>query len=204
MSKNTQFKLFDFRPSTKTLKQIKDGEMTLLISRLYVRSNKYRNDVFGLTQSMFANQLEMIVERGFPLLRRINEILATMRDMGVMSKLFVDFNYNMTILASIKELKARQLEPEENPQADIDLNIDEDHESKDENPEIVLTVEHLEGAFSILIAGLLASSIVFVLELIFHSKFVRRSLKWLWRKMTCQSTNKISTNIKNKKLKKVS
>lgn len=171
-----------FRPSTNTLKRIKNGEMTLLVSRLYVRSNKYRNDVFGLPRSMFANQLEMIVERGFPLLRRINEILATLRDMGYMNKLFVDFHYNMTILASIREMKAHMNQDEMN----IDLNIDDDLDKDDDNPEIVLTTEHLEGAFTILYMGLIASSAVFILEVIFNLKFVKKMFEILLQKICCQ------------------
>lgn len=75
------------------------------MSKLFVRSNKYHGGVHGLSRSMFSNPLEMIVERGFPLLRKINEIIATMRDMGIMSKFLSDFNYNMTILAKIRKQK---------------------------------------------------------------------------------------------------
>lgn len=157
--------------------------MALLISRLYVRSNKYRNDVFGLTQSMFANHLEMIVERGFPLLRQINNILSALRDMGLMSKLFKDFNYNMTILTSIREMKASQYHRESVEVADLN---DDDHQDEESTPEIVLTTEHLEGAFTILLMGLFISSIVFILEIISHLTLVRKLFKLIWRKIFCR------------------
>lgn len=160
--------------------------MTLLISRLYVRSNLYRNEVFGVTRSMFSNQLEMIFERGFPLIRRINEIIAAMRDMGMMSKLFNDFNYNMTILTSIRELKEQISHSESTDDVDINLNAEENHDLvRDENPEIVLTTEHLEGAFTILIMCLIVSSAVFLLEIVSDLKIVRKILKILWRKVRC-------------------
>lgn len=148
--------------------------MAILVSRLYVRSNIYHNDVFGLTQSMFATHLEMIVERGFPLLRRINGIIASLRDMGLMSKLLTDFHYNMTILAQIREIKYH-LNDQNLDDVLQDLNIDDDH-NDDGSPEVVLTTEHLEGAFTLLLMGLFVSSIVFILELIFRSKLVNKIL----------------------------
>lgn len=151
--------------------------MALIMSKLFVGSNIYRHDVFGLTQSMFANHLEMIVERGFPLLKRINQILSALRDMGLMSKIFVDFKYNMTILEPIRE-KRHNLEV-------VTAEFDDSPMNTDENPEIVLTVEHLEGAFTLLLAGLTASMSVFCLEIIFHSKTFKRILQWIWRKVTC-------------------
>lgn len=176
--------------------------MAILISRLYVNSNKYRNDVFGLSQSMFANKLEMIVERGFPLLRRINEILATLRDAGLMSKLFIDFNYNMTILTSIREMKAHGIMHDGGDTEKL-VMADEDHKNEEENPEIVLTVEHLEGAFTILIMGLFVSSIIFAIEIIFHSKFLRRMLRLFWVKVTRRREKKVLSVTKGKKIRKV-
>jgi hypothetical protein len=183
--------------------------MALLMSKLFVRStteryfnficffkddfNRYltisRNNLFGLTQSMFANHLEMIVERGFPLLRRINEILASLRDMGLMSKLFEDFQYNMTILTSIREMKARV--NKDQPIDVMEMSFDDDqHKDDDDDPEIVLTTEHLEGAFTLLIAGITASFAVFVLEVIHHSKPFKYMTKWVWRKVTCSEARK--------------
>ena len=166
----------EFRPSTESLHEIEDGHMALLISRLYVGSNKHRNDIFGLSQSMFANHLgkmrkikfghftslcvcfpEMIVERGFPLLRRMNNIIATLRDMGYMDKLFTDFYFKMTILTSIREMKAHENvedfvidELNDDDSSNQDFNFATDKPQKNESPEIVLTVAHLEGAFSLL------------------------------------------------------
>lgn len=190
------------RPSTKTLKRIRDGDMAILISRLFVKSNKYRNDVFGLTQPMFSNPLEMIVERGFPLLRRTNEILSTLRDAGLMNKLFIDFNYNMTILTSIRERKAHENTHDGGDTERVVMDADdEDHEIQGENPEIVLTVAHLEGAFTILLMGLFVSSIIFATEIIFHSKFLRRMIRLCWVKVTHKKDKKVV--IKRKKIRKV-
>lgn len=169
-----------FRPSTASLARIKNGEIALLVSKLYVRSNKYRNSVHGITSSMFSNHLEMIVERGFPLLRRINEVLAALRDMGFISKLFIDFKYNMTILTPIREMKA--LKQKDDIESKL-LNSFDEEEKQEEDPEVVLTVQHLEGAFSIVIMGLIVSSAVFILEIIFHSQVLRKLLKMIWKKV---------------------
>jgi hypothetical protein len=152
--------------------------MTMIMSKLFVNSNKYRHDVFGLTRSMFANHLEMIVERGFPLLRRINEILSALRDNGLTSKLFVDFKFNMTILVPIREKMGHM--------AVTTMTFDDEPGNEDENPEIVLTTEHLEGAFSLLFAGLITSTTAFLLEIVFHSNTFKRTMKWIWMKITCK------------------
>lgn len=199
MSVNQFLTIVTFRPSTKSLESIKNGEMALIVSRLYVRSNKYRNDVFGLTQSMFANHLEMIVERGFPLLRRINEILSTLRDMGLMSKLFVDFHYNMTILTPIREMRLHPKEIDPIDTVSADLGFGDDEQKEEENPEIVLTTEHLEGAFTLLLAGLITSSSVFVLELFCHSSFFKNVKRWIWRKISCRKNKKKVTFARTKK-----
>lgn len=135
---------------------------------------------------MFASNLEMIVERGFPLLRRINEIISAMRDMGVMNKFFVDFKYKMTILTSIREMINHK--KVDTSQSDVDMNLgDGEHNDDDENPEIVLTTEHLEGAFTMLLAGLIASSTVFILEIFFNLRFVKNILENLLKKICCAS-----------------
>lgn len=193
------FNLINFRPSTQSLRMIKDGKIALLCSRLYVRSNKYRNDVFGLTRSMFANHLEMIVERGFPLLRRINEVLSTLRDAGLMNKMFIDFNYNMTILTPIRE-KQHHLKEQDDGNVE-DLNIDDGHINVEDDPEIVLTTEHLEGAFTLLFVGLAVSSAVFILEMIFHSKFVRNVLRWVCKTICCYKRSKPIKSVGQSKVK---
>lgn len=99
--------------------------------------------------------------------------MALLRDMGFFSKIIADFQYNMTILTSMRERKANKkvvLSLENEPE-----NIwDNDLKESDENPEIVLTIEHLEGAFTILILGVVVSFTVFLIELMFLSKFVRK------------------------------
>ena len=136
----------------------------------------------------------MIVERGFPLLRRINEILSALRDMGLMSKMFVDFKYNMTILTPIREMKVktdRQLNL-----AKTSMGFDDEQKEVDDDPEIVLTVDHLEGAFTLLLAGLVASSAFFLLEIIFHSKVIQKIAMWIWRKVTCRKETKRKVTFK--------
>lgn len=155
-----------FRPSTETIHQITEGKIALLISQYYVNQTKHRNDVFGISQEMFSNHLEMLAERGFPLMRRINKILGFFRDNGVMSKLFSDFTFNSTILIAIREEKANENEIE--------------NESNDDD-DIVLTPEHLQGPFSILMLGLIIGAVVFMLELIFNIEAVRKFFAKIWK-----------------------
>lgn len=164
-----------FRPSKTSINRIMEGEETILISRLYVQSNEHRNDIFGLSQDMFANHLEMIVERGFPLLRRINEIISALRDMGMMSKLFIDFKYNMTILQSIRNLKRSQ-----------------DEEEPEQSNEIVLTIEHLNGAFTIFFLGLSISGIVFIFEILVRSRPFIKIKQWILSRITTKRSMKNS------------
>ena len=164
-----------FRPSKTSINRIMEGEETILISRLYVQSNEHRNDIFGLSQDMFANHLEMIVERGFPLLRRINEIISALRDMGMMSKLFIDFKYNMTILQSIRNLKRSQ-----------------DEEEPEQSNEIVLTIEHLDGAFTIFFLGLSISGIVFLFEILVRSRPFIKIKQWILSRITTKRSMKNS------------
>lgn len=164
-----------FLPSKTSINRIMEGKETILISRLFVQSNEHRNDIFGLSKDMFANQLEMIVERGFPLLRRINEVISSLRDMGVMSKLFNDFSYNMTILEPIRKLKKAQ----------------DDGEPEKTN-EIVLTIEHLEGAFTIFFLGLFVSGIVFLLEVLLRSRPFIIIKQWILSHITTKRNKKNS------------
>ena len=166
-----------FKPSKTSISRIMDGEETILISRLFVQSNEHRNDIFGLSQDMFANHLEMIVERGFPLLRRINEIISSLRDMGLMNKLFVDFNYNMTILEPIRKMKKSQ-----------------DDGEPEETEEIVLTIEHLDGAFTVFFLGLFISGIVFLFEVLVRSRLFIKSKQTILSRLT---TKRNMNNSKN-------
>lgn len=73
-----------------------------------------------------------------------------MKDSGLMAKINHDFIFNMTILKNIVN----------------GTTADED--------QIVLTVQHLEGAWAALIVGLSISTLVFLLELVSATKWFRR------------------------------
>lgn len=181
--------ILNFRPSSQSLQKItREKNIAIIMSKLFVRSNKYNAGVHGLSQSMFSNNLEMIVERGFPLLRKINNIISTMRDMGMMSKFLKDFSYNTTILARIRN-QARQSKGRKITE-DIDaviVTIDEDDgDIEDEDPRIVLTVEHLEGGFTLLIVGYVISGTVFLIEYVTDSnpfKICKKILRKIYRNL---------------------
>lgn len=132
------------------------GHRVILTNRLFVLS-KSIHDVFPLPFNVFANPLEMISERGFPLLKRFSHLISFMRDSGIMQKLYSDFLYNVTVLHHIR-----------NREGFVETQI-------------VLTLNHMDGAFTLFLLGHLISSIAFVVELIVGTYDRRRRAKRMWR-----------------------
>ncbi|XP_058829349.1 uncharacterized protein LOC131688823 [Topomyia yanbarensis] len=146
-----------FQPSPANLRAVAEGQRVILMSRMYVLHSHYRNDIHGLTKDVFANQVEMIVEKGFPLLPKFNRIISNLNDMGITGKLFEDFVYNVTFLDRIRET----------------LHPDEDHYEEVES-EIVLTLEHLQSAFFTYVLGIGISGFIFLVELIAITEQIKR------------------------------
>lgn len=146
-----------FWPSIENLKDVRDGKRVVLLNRIYVLS-KTMNDVFAMPGDVLVNPLEMITERGFPLLKPFNRLISHMIDTGIINKLYKDFLYNVTVLENIR-----------------------DRTEIPDTMQIVLTLGHLDGAFSAWLLGLFVSSMVFVTELaIAWCARNRRTTKW-WR-----------------------
>jgi hypothetical protein len=158
-----------FRPSLETINQISEGKLALLMSQYYVNQTTLSKEVFGVSSQMFSSQLEMLAAQGFPLLRRINKILGFFRDAGIAGKLFNDFTYNATILKSIKELVLHLKKIEKSDEVLFD------------DDEIVLTPEHLQGPFTLLILGLVISTIIFLFELLLNILSVREFIARIWK-----------------------
>ncbi|KFB50009.1 AGAP011943-PA-like protein [Anopheles sinensis] len=152
----------DFQPSLDNLDAVVAGKRSLLMSRLYVRNTKYHGLVHGLSTDVFATQIEMIMEKGFPLLPKFNRILSNLIDMGLMEKLWNDFLYNVTILNHIK--RNRQLSEEEIRAA---------------SPEVVLTLDHLQSAFALYAIGVALCLVIFLLELISKTAWIQQVLEKL-------------------------
>lgn len=148
----------NFEPSITNLKRVRDGTQSMLMNRFYVLSSRLRDTVYAVQGNVFSNPFEMIAERGFPLMRKFNQLINYMKDAGLIDKIQLDFVYNMTILEKIRH---------------SDERVDDSA--------IVLTVEHLEGAFAVLIVGSMISIVVFVFELISVTK---------WWCTLCAVTNK--------------
>ncbi|KXJ81430.1 hypothetical protein RP20_CCG019870 [Aedes albopictus] len=148
----------EFQPSHSNLKAVFLGKRVLLTSRMYVKSSHFRDVVHGLSTDSFANQLEMIVEKGFPLLPKFNRIISNLNDMGIIEKLFSDFLYNVTILEQIVEI----LNPDDDD--DHDLGVDE----------IVLTTDHLQSAFLFYLLGVVISAVVFIGEVFINIPRVKK------------------------------
>lgn len=145
-----------FWPTAGNLKQVAQGKRVILTNRVFILS-KSINDVFPLPFNVFANPIEMISERGFPLLDRFSTLIAYMRDSGVIQKLYNDFHYRVTVLHHIRHRDSRQ------------------------ETTIVLTLDHMDGAFTLLLLGLFISSVTFAIELIIGTYSRRRRARRLWK-----------------------
>lgn len=147
-----------FWPTEENLNDVAEGKRVILTNRVFILSKSIHH-VFPLPFNVFANPLEMISERGFPLLKRYSNLIMFMRDAGIIDKLYKDFQYNATVLHHIR-----------------DREIDELKETQ-----IVLTLGHMDGAFTVLLLGLFISIVTFVLEIIVDMYNRRRRTKRLWK-----------------------
>ncbi|EDS33617.1 conserved hypothetical protein [Culex quinquefasciatus] len=128
----------EFQPSEANMRAVAKGRRVILTSRAYVRNSHYYGEVHGLKQDVFATQIEMIMEKGFPLLPKFNRIISNLNDMGITGKLFQDFIFNVTILHKIQDI----ISPDEDDDLELPPN------------EIVLTLDHMQSAFSTFMMGI--------------------------------------------------
>lgn len=168
------YRLYDnselyFTPTVENMADVAAKKRIILVNRNFVLS-KSITDVYAMSFNVFASPLEMISERGFPLLRRFSYLIMFMRDAGIIEKLYDNFYYNMTTLHRIQDLVNGK-------------GIEETN--------IVLTIYHLDGAFTLLILGLLISFVAFVVELILDAYKTRRRPAHLW-KMVQNSWRQVS------------
>lgn len=143
-------------PTVENLLDVAIGRRVILTNRVFLLSKSIHN-VYPMPFNVFVNPLEMVSERGFPLLRRFSRLIMFMRDAGVIEKLYEDFHYNMTTLHHIRE------------------------RDDDDETQIVLTLGHMDGAFTVLILGNLISLVIFVIELAVGTYKSRRRAKRLWK-----------------------
>lgn len=146
----------EFLPSVPNFVDVSHGKRVILSNRIFVLSKAIEN-VFPVPFKVFTSPLEMISERGFPLLKRFSQLIMYMKDGGIMQKLIDDIYFNMTILHHIRN---RDLDEEES--------------------QIILTVSHLDGAFTLLIVGEFISLMVFIGEIIINTYQRRRRARRLW------------------------
>jgi hypothetical protein len=100
----------NFIPSDKSLEAVRRGQQALLTSRLFVRSNRHRKHVHGITGDVFKNQLEMVMSKGFPLVQQVNLVLHYMLETGLIDKIVEDYQFNMSKLLYIQSVVNGNLE----------------------------------------------------------------------------------------------
>lgn len=146
----------DFWPEVGNLEAIRDRKRIVLLNRIFVSSKSF-DGVFGLPANVFVSPLEMICERGFPLLKPFSMLISHMIDAGIIDKLLHDFHYNVTILENIRT-----------------------HHEKAFSKQIVLTPEHMSGAFTVLFLGLSLSFVILVGECAVHW-YINHGLERFWK-----------------------
>lgn len=156
-----------FWPSAENLEQVAKGKRVILTNRAFILSKSIHN-VFPLPFDVFVNPIEMVSERGFPLLRRFNFMIMHMRDTGIIEKLYSDFYYNVTVLHYIRYRDGIEVDSVQ-----------------------VLTLGHMDGAFTVLILGLSISSLAFGVEIFVGTYSRRKRAKRLW-KLLRNSWRKVS------------
>lgn len=189
-----------FLPTMENLQRVRDGKQVMLLNRIFVLS-KTMTDIFALPKNVISSPLEMIAERGlmsmfllvilkfeilfllysfqgFPLLRRFSNIIMYLKDSGIMMKLYNNFLFNVTVLEYIRDRNKIQTQ---------DL--------------IVLTTQHLDGAFGVLFLGLTISALVFLLEIMSKTKFIEKLFGKLSKK---QKLKKQRSKLPSNKIKKAS
>lgn len=160
-----------FWPWEENFASVARGERIILTNRNLVLS-KSLNDIFAFPTDAFASPLQMFSERGFPLLKRYSTLLSYMIDAGIISKLHSDFIYDVTVLDHIRK-----------------------HEiQSDEDSQIVLSLHHMDGAFTILLLGAAFSFVIFIGELCINWYITRRKPKRFW-KLLRKSWRKVSIMI---------
>jgi len=92
----------------------------------------------------------MFFHSGSPLLERFNRIIYHLVESGMVQKFWEDINLRYI-----------------GQKDDVDENEDED--AKDGSDVVVLNVDHLEGAFILLLLGLACGTTMFILELLCFS-----------------------------------
>lgn len=137
------------------------------------------DDVFALSGDVFVSPLEMITERGFPLLKPFSQLISHMTDAGIIDKLNKDFLYNVTILENIR-----------------------DRSKIPESVQIVLTIHHLNGAFTVWLLGLFVSFLAFLGELAIAWYVRKRRSGKLWRTLRFRYRRVLDMKNVRKKLKR--
>ncbi|KAG4072604.1 hypothetical protein HA402_004693 [Bradysia odoriphaga] len=138
----------NFLATLENMALVRDGYISILTNRMFVLSHDLQEDIFGIPGNVFTSPLEMIAERGFPLIKKFSNLIHRMKDAGLTSKIYRDFIHNKTILDFIR-------------------HRDRIHEVG----QITLTLDHLQGAFAVFIVGLLISFVVFLIEILLNSKW---------------------------------
>ncbi|XP_037024283.1 uncharacterized protein LOC119066111 [Bradysia coprophila] len=137
-----------FLATLENMALVREGYISILTNRMFVLSHDLQEDIFGIPGNVFTSPLEMIAERGFPLIKKFSSLIHRMKDAGLTSKIYKDFLHNKTILDFIR-------------------HRDRIHEVG----QITLTLDHLQGAFAVLIIGLIISLVVFLIEILLNSKW---------------------------------
>ncbi|XP_061399889.1 uncharacterized protein LOC133335599 [Musca vetustissima] len=135
----------DFEPLYINLISVEQGERVILSRRMYIMQSALADNIYAFPFNVFSSPMQMIMKPGFPFLYEFNLMIRYMRDFGFLNKIHRDFVYNNTYLNRIAKMRP-----------DFKEKV------------IVLRMDHLQGAFSILSVGICASIGLFLAELLVY------------------------------------
>lgn len=119
--------------------------------------------VYILKEIIMFYQTKIVMPKGYPLMRRIDQVIDRMTDGGLIGR----WANNATIKLAKYESRKNTIFFEGNGK--------------------VLTMDDLQGVFVLLLLGHCCGVVVFVIELMFHRFDGRRKLQRLWRKLRGES-----------------
>ncbi|GAB0100425.1 ionotropic receptor 87a [Sergentomyia squamirostris] len=151
----------------------RDSELGVAVSREHARNSPLidESDMFCFhhSENIYSYSISMLVQRDYHLLPKINDIIRTILESGLLSKWQKDSEVSKVHLGEVKE---------EEPEGG-------------EGAQIVLSISHVQGAFIVVGFGLILATLAFCLEWIifltikkdrFGAKFLK---KYVEKKLCC-------------------
>lgn len=161
-----------------------NNKLAVAVSRVHAMNNPFilnsKIYCFSKHQHIYTYPLSIIAQRNFHLIPYINDILQKLVEFGLVEH-WVQ-KYRSTIIGSYYG-HAEHFEYDND-----NNNEDDDKENEIDNVIVTLSVEHMKGAFYILICGYTLACIIFIMECLTYShvniKYSNRIWQFIDKRLT--------------------